>query len=284
MATPTDEDVIYQNLSINARRLLRDVYVLYQKFHDSVPFHDWEHIWFVFHETHRFAKRNGADIELSIAAALVHDLNHLAEPGSTSAAAGSDLRRQLLHTAGYSQDFIQRVEHIVLEAETSQRSDRTPSIEGQALSDADTLYKVLPDTVNKSARYTDETGVHIIELARKIVGEQSPLVEKKIYLYDEQARSDYKVWIERNLEHWRFLLAEYKESEIYRDHVDRSRVPPLAIDEDDLVLDAARSKITSSPTPDDHYAGAHAVAVTTGPIRLPKRRPSAVARPQPSHG
>jgi hypothetical protein len=50
------------------------------------------------------------------------------------------------------------------------------SLEAQALSDADTLFKVLPITpVVLAHRYLAENGVTLRELADKIVGEQRPV-------------------------------------------------------------------------------------------------------------
>lgn len=174
------------------------------EFSDQLPFHGWTHISFVRTKAVEFARLNGSDAVLVELTALVHDLNYVAAPGS-AASAGKALRADILREAGVAASAIGRVESIVVEATTANRH-RDISLEAQALSDADTLFKSLPTTpVLLAKKYMDENELSIRDLAAKIVGEQQPLDDEGIYFYNEDARRKYATWSRANLELWRCI-------------------------------------------------------------------------------
>ena len=68
---------------------------------------------------------------------------------------------------------------------------RDISLEAQALSDADTLFKALPVTpVVLAHKYLQENGITLRELAHKIVGEQVGKADEGYYFYDCGGRRD----------------------------------------------------------------------------------------------
>ncbi|MFJ2769235.1 hypothetical protein [Streptomyces sp. NPDC087300] len=172
---------------------------------DRLPFHGWHHIAFVSAKGVEFALRNGADTEIVAAAALVHDLNYLVRKNSEPSA-GESLRAHQLRRSGFTDQEIDRIEAVISESHTASRTCEI-SPEGAALSDADTLFKAVPITpVVLSHRYLAENDISLRQLARKIVDEQTPLVDEGIYFYDPDARARYLPWATANLNLWKSLL------------------------------------------------------------------------------
>ena len=84
---------------------------------------------------------------------------------------------------------------------------RDISIEAQALSDADTLFKALPVTpVMLAHRYLTENGISLRELASKIVGEQRGVHDAGFYFYSQEAADAYSHWASANLELWQCVM------------------------------------------------------------------------------
>jgi uncharacterized protein len=169
-----------------------------------LPFHGWHHVSFVRAKAVEFAELNGADPTVVETAALVHDVNYLVRRNSP-AAAGRDLRTGILDEAGIGAALTSRIEGVIDEAEMGTRH-RHISLEAQALSDADTLFKALPVTpVVLAHRYLTENGVSLRELAEKIVGEQRPVHDDGYYFYNDRAAATYARWASANLELWRCI-------------------------------------------------------------------------------
>lgn len=182
----------------------RSVRRLCTQFAASLPFHGWHHVSFVRAKAVEFAELNGSDGSVVETAALVHDVNYLVRPNSP-ASAGHDLRSDILDGAAVTQRVACWIEGIVTEAEMATRHSHI-SLEAQALSDADTLFKALPVTpVVLAHRYLAENGVTLRELADKIVGEQRPAHEDGYYFYNERAAATYMRWASANLELWRCI-------------------------------------------------------------------------------
>lgn len=79
----------------------------------------------------------------------------------------------------------------------------------KALSDADSLFKVMPLTpIIFSSHYIVENKVDIQKWADKIISEQSPLMEQGIYFYTKAANEKYLKWAKTDLE----LVKQVKES------------------------------------------------------------------------
>ena len=171
----------------------------------KLQFHGWHHVSFVRDKSVHFAGRNGAAQDVVEVAALVHDLNYMVRRNSLPTD-GEALRRKVLFVAGVSQGDIAWIERIVVEAEMRTRG-RDISLEAQALSDADTLFKALPVTpVVLAHRYLQENGITRRELAYKIVGEQVGKADDGYYFYDAEAAATYTKWAETNLLLWKCIV------------------------------------------------------------------------------
>ncbi|MFI1820819.1 HD family phosphohydrolase [Lentzea sp. NPDC020367] len=171
----------------------------------KLQFHGWHHVSFVRDKSVHFAGRNGAAADVVEVAALVHDLNYMVRRNSLPTD-GEALRRKVLFVAGVSLGDIEWIERIVVEAEMRTRS-RDISLEAQALSDADTLFKALPVTpVVLAHKYLQENGITLRELAHKIVGEQVGKADEGYYFYDSEAAATYTKWAETNLLLWKCIV------------------------------------------------------------------------------
>ncbi|MDX8036121.1 HD family phosphohydrolase [Lentzea sp. BCCO 10_0856] len=171
----------------------------------KLQFHGWHHVSFVRDKSVHFAGRNGAARDVVEVAALVHDLNYMVRRNSLPTD-GEALRRKVLFVAGVSQGDIEWIERIVVEAEMRTRG-RDISLEAQALSDADTLFKALPVTpVVLAHKYLQENGITLRELAYKIVGEQVGKADEGYYFYDAEAAATYTKWAETNLLLWKCIV------------------------------------------------------------------------------
>jgi uncharacterized protein len=180
------------------------VHELCARYAARLPFHGWHHVSFVRSKAVEFADLNGSDAAVVETAALVHDVNYVVRRNSP-ARAGQNLRQTILDEAGVPADTADWIEDIVVEAEMATR-DANISLEAQALSDADTLFKALPVTpVVLAHRYLAENGVSLRELADKIVGEQRPAHDDGYYFYNERAAATYMRWASANLELWRCI-------------------------------------------------------------------------------
>lgn len=181
----------------------------------SLPFHGWHHVSFVRAKAAQFAAHNGSDVSVVETAALVHDVNYLVRRNSP-AAAGRDLRLRVLAETGVADDVARWVDDIVVEAEMATRHAHI-SLEAQALSDADTLFKALPVTpVMLAHRYLAENGVSLRELAAKIVGEQRHVHEAGFYFYSREAAAAYSHWASANLELWRCVMEALDDPSVTR--------------------------------------------------------------------
>ena len=180
------------------------VRALCERYAKSLPFHGWHHVSFVRAKAVRFAKANGAEVSVVETAALVHDVNYLVRRNSP-AAAGARLRLDVLARAGVRTATARWIDDIVVEAEMANRGPNI-SVEAQALSDADTLFKALPVTpVMLSHRYLAENGISLRELADKIVGEQQTAHDDGYYFYNPEAAAAYSRWAATNLMLWQHI-------------------------------------------------------------------------------
>ncbi|ADJ50386.1 HD superfamily hydrolase [Amycolatopsis mediterranei S699] len=180
------------------------VHRLCREYADRLPFHGWHHVNFVRTKAAGFARHNGADAAVVEVAALVHDVNYLVLRNSP-AAAGRSLRREILAECGVPARIAQWIDEIVDEAEMATRG-RDISLEAQALSDADTLFKALPVTpVVLAHRYLRENGLSLRELAHKIVGEQCDVHDEGYYFYNPEAAATYSHWATANLRLWQCI-------------------------------------------------------------------------------
>jgi len=162
-------------------------------------FHGWHHIYLTAVKSVEFAAEfPEVDKEIIQAAALVHDLNYIVKTNSEPEI-GEQLRKTYLDEASFSEGEIAIIERLVLEAHTATRSAAI-SDAAKALSDADSLFKVLPLTpILFSSHYLTENKVGLEEWADKIIREQKPLMDEDIYFYTKVANDSYLRWAKTNL-------------------------------------------------------------------------------------
>lgn len=185
----------------------------YEEFRSHLPFHGWHHIEFVRSKAVMLAGRNGADGAVVEVAALLHDLNYMVKRNSRVAEA-RNLRAELLGDLGVAGELIARIETVIAEAETEAR-DADVSLEAQALSDADTMFKALPVTpVLLAHKYMAETGQSLRELCDRILRDQVPLRDQGIYFYDDEVRHEFEEWSNANLHLWECIDAALQHSEV----------------------------------------------------------------------
>lgn len=190
-----------------------DVHRICTRYAARLQFHGWHHVNFVRTKAARFAVLNGADVSVVETAALVHDVNYLVRRNS-AARAGSRLRLAILSRAGIAPHVANWIDNIVDEAEMATRS-RDISLEAQALSDADTLFKALPVTpVVLAHRYLEENGIGLRELANKICGEQQSVHDEGFYFYNPEAAEMYTHWAAANLQLWQCIRESLDDDDV----------------------------------------------------------------------
>jgi uncharacterized protein len=185
-------------MSLRNEQLRSSLKELYGRYTDTLLFHGWHHVDFVARKAVEFADELNVDTELVEAMALVHDLNYIADVTS-GVDAGRELRAEYLATVGYSTDEITLIEETVHAASIENR-DADISDLAKALSDADSLFKVMPvGPIILSARYITETKVDLRKWADKIMRDQQPLLDKGIYFYTKTANEKYLDWVKVDL-------------------------------------------------------------------------------------
>lgn len=104
--------------------------------------------------------------------------------------------------AGFSEAEVDEIETLVMQEHTATRHANI-SDAAKALSDADTLFKVLPTTsILFAGHFITENHIDIGRLAKKVVSEQRPLLDAGIYFYTTAAKEKYLGWAEINLKLW----------------------------------------------------------------------------------
>lgn len=197
------------------KKLKRELERLYRKYDKRLPFHGWHHIEFVREKAVEFATSIGADVFLAESAALCHDLNFVVKKNSNPEV-GEKLRRKILLNCKYSPDEIEQIEKIILESHTGYRG-RKISPEGKALSDADSLFKILPITpILFSKEYINQNKIDIQKLSRKINSEQRRLLKNNIFFYTPFAKKKYLSWAKTNLDLWSKVEEALKDKDVLK--------------------------------------------------------------------
>lgn len=198
------------------KRELKAIYLQHKK---KLPFHGWHHIEFVTEKAVEFGKSINANLFLVEASALTHDLNYIVTKNSEPEAAAA-FRHSLLSKINFNKNDVLTIEKIILEAHTNRRTKKI-SAEAKALSDADTLFKALPITpIIYASKYLSENRISIEELAKKIIKEQEPLMEKGIYFYTDTAKKRYSGWAATNLKLWKNVIESLDDKNILKLLVD----------------------------------------------------------------
>lgn len=109
---------------------------------DSV--HDFDHVLRVYHMAKRLAQTEGADMEIVLAAALLHDAQGSAPGGDGTERAShhhtsADFAGEVLAAEGWAPDRIAAVQHCILAHRFRDNSEPPRTIEAKILFDADKL-------------------------------------------------------------------------------------------------------------------------------------------------
>lgn len=201
------------NKKERVKKLKLEIENLYKNHKTKLLFHGLHHILFVRGKALEFAKSIAADIFLAESAALVHDLNYLIKINSKPEA-GKKLRKNVLEKISYSDMEIKRIEKIIMEAHTATRN-KNISKEGMVLSDADSLFKILPMTpVVFSGKFIEENRIDLKKLANKICNEQNKLLKNEIYFYTSVAKKKYLNWAKLNLKLWNTIKESLNDKDI----------------------------------------------------------------------
>ena len=105
------------------------------------PAHDFEHILRVYRNAEFIGRREGADIEILLAASLLHDLvvyPKASSKTSKSADDSADLAEKILREYGWPKDKIEKVSYCIRTHSYSKRLVPV-TLEGKILQDADRL-------------------------------------------------------------------------------------------------------------------------------------------------
>ena len=197
-------------------RLYDYIFELYQQHKEKLLFHGWHHINFVYKKSTIFAKELEANIELVQAAALTHDLNYIVSKGSKTKD-GKEIRSKILKGQKFSEEEIKIINIIVEEACISNKTNNVNiSLEAQALSDADSVFKVIPITpLLFTSKYIEETDVDIKYLADTIIiSKQEHLIEKDIFFYSKLAKEKYNELAKFHLQLWKHVSKSLEDEDI----------------------------------------------------------------------
>lgn len=179
--------------------LFRDQYQL-EIIKSRLIFHGWPHIQFITKKSLEFAEELKADSDLVMASSLAYGLIYSGIYG------GKETTIDILKKVGFDKKFIENVFKIMVEIQLSTRGSEKLSPEGMALSDAESVFRILPTTpLFFSQKYINQNDFDIESLANKILTEQEPLLEKDILFYSDNAKSAYNFWARQNLDLWKSI-------------------------------------------------------------------------------
>ena len=179
------------------------------------PVHGWPHVERVLGLVLRLSEkyRDRIDLEALVTATLLHDIGRRFEEdyGEHHAVISARLARHLLEAMGYGEDFISRVEEIILSHSFSLKK-KPESLEAMILSDADKL---------------DAIGAIGVVRAFMLGGERRETIEDKVnHFYEKLLKLKELLYLEESIriaerrhkfleEFLRELERDLEESRIY---------------------------------------------------------------------
>jgi uncharacterized protein len=111
-------------------------------YNSTDPVHDFEHVLRVYRSAQRLALEEGADMEIVLAAALLHDAEGAASGGEGRADhhhQSADFAAQVLADEGWPQERIRAVRHCIRAHRYRDTSEPPATLEAKILFDADKL-------------------------------------------------------------------------------------------------------------------------------------------------
>ncbi|MFB6175116.1 MAG: HD domain-containing protein [Candidatus Nanohalobium sp.] len=135
-------------------------------FGDVKPAHDWKHVRRVENLAEKLAEKEDADKEVVKASVLLHDIGRKKEDEGeieNHAEWGADKAGDILEGLGYSEGFIEKVQHCVRSHRYSKMPD-PETLEARVLSDADNLDALGATGIARTFSYGGEHGRVIADL------------------------------------------------------------------------------------------------------------------------
>lgn len=109
---------------------------------DADPVHDFAHVARVYRMAERIAQAEGADMEVVLAAALLHDVEGSAPEGPGRAShhhESAEFAAEVLQAEGWTAERIAAVQHCIRAHRFRDRSEPPATLEARVLFDADKL-------------------------------------------------------------------------------------------------------------------------------------------------
>jgi uncharacterized protein len=136
----------------------------HQFFHNARGSHDWEHSERVFRLAWRIAMREGANPNVVLPAALLHDIGRdtefHAEGKVCHAAVGTSLARETLERIGFDAVLTEKICHCIA-AHRYRGEVRPQSIEAEVLFDADKLDAIGAVGIGRAFLFAGEVGARL---------------------------------------------------------------------------------------------------------------------------
>ncbi len=143
--------------------------------------HDDSHVSRVIRIAKYIAEREGANVDIVVAAAELHDIVRDAE---NHAVASAKLARKILKNRGFDDEFIEAVAHAI-EAHSFSSGIEPRSLEAKVLSDADKLDAIGAIGIARTFMYAGERGRSIEDTLKHF---EEKLLKLKDLMHTETAR------------------------------------------------------------------------------------------------
>jgi len=194
--------LIHRSLTLGGR--LKRIDALFNQakvfYENGDPAHDLAHIVRVMDNCRRLGPPEGADLEILLAAAILHDVVNLPKnhPDRLKASAmAAQKSRELLRLAKFSEDEIERIGQVIVEHSYS-LGKKPSSVESAVLQDADKLDAVGAIGIMRTITCGTRMGSSFYSL-KEPFPETRPL-EDRLYLLDHFYVKTLKLWELMNTE------------------------------------------------------------------------------------
>ncbi len=145
--------------------------------------HGWEHVLRVFELADRLGKKEGADMEILLVSAILHDVGRMISEDK-HAIASAKLSENLLRDLGFPEEKIKRIVHCIL-AHSFSSGISPETLEAKILSDADKLDALGAIGIARVFMYSGEKGRSVRDSIKHF---KEKILKLKDLLYTEEAK------------------------------------------------------------------------------------------------
>ncbi len=145
--------------------------------------HGWEHVVRVFELADRIGRKEKADMEILLVAAILHDVGRMISE-EKHALASAKLSRDLLKDLGFEEKKIEKIVHCIL-AHSFSSGILPETLEAKILSDADKLDAIGAIGVARVFMYSGEKGRSIEDSIKHF---KEKILKLKEMLYTKEAK------------------------------------------------------------------------------------------------